>query len=204
MLRSVKSPGEIALLRRASEVGSRTIEAMLAASVPGASHGDIVAAGLAYLVPAGGVLYNSFMASGKGGDPSRFAKSNFPTWGSQKRLAKGDWIRFGISGALVLLSIAGGSDLGLFEVNEAAEIVESAADSDANIIFGAVIDDAMGDEVRVTVIATGFHKSSSRPSRARETVRERRPDRSPGLDDRSRSSLEISDDDIDIPAFLRD
>ncbi len=104
----------------------------------------------------------------------------------------------------ILLNITGGSDLGLFEVNEAAEIVESAADSDANIIFGAVIDDAMGDEVRVTVIATGFHKSSSRPSRARETVRERRPDRSPGLDDRSRSSLEISDDDIDIPAFLRD
>lgn len=98
--RSIKSPGEIALLRRASEVGSRTIEAMLDASVPGASHGEIVAAGLARLVPAGGVLYNSFMASGKGGDPSRFAKSNFPTWGSQKRLADGDWIRFGISGAV--------------------------------------------------------------------------------------------------------
>lgn len=99
-LRSVKSPGEVALLRRASEIGSRTIEAMLDASVPGASHGDIVAAGLACLVPAGGVLYNSFMASGKGDDPSRFSKSNFPTWGSQKRLAEGDWIRFGISGAL--------------------------------------------------------------------------------------------------------
>jgi len=99
-LRSVKSPGEVALLRKASEVGSRTIEAMLNASVPGASHGDVVAAGLAHLVPAGGVLYNSFMASGKGGDPSRFAKSNFPTWGSPKRLAEGDWIRFGISGAV--------------------------------------------------------------------------------------------------------
>ena len=99
-LRSIKSPGEIALLRKASEIGSRTIEAMLNASVPGASHGDIVAAGLAHLVPARGVLYNSFMASGNGNDPSRFAKSNFPTWGSQKRIAPGDWIRFGISGAV--------------------------------------------------------------------------------------------------------
>src|SRR5688500_2578156 len=56
----------------------------------------------------------------------------------------------------VLLMIAGGSDLGLYEVNEAAEIIAQAADSDANIIFGAVIDDALGDEVKVTVIAAGF------------------------------------------------
>ena len=56
----------------------------------------------------------------------------------------------------ILLNITGGQDLGLFEVNEAAEIVQSAADANANIIFGAVIDDAMADEVRVTVIATGF------------------------------------------------
>lgn len=56
----------------------------------------------------------------------------------------------------VLLSITGGSDLGLFEVNEAAQLVSNAAFADANIIFGAVIDDAQGDEVRVTVIAAGF------------------------------------------------
>ncbi|GII90325.1 cell division protein FtsZ [Sinosporangium siamense] len=56
----------------------------------------------------------------------------------------------------VLLSIAGGSDLGLFEINEAAQLVSSAAAIDANIIFGTVIDDALGDEVRVTVIAAGF------------------------------------------------
>jgi Xaa-Pro aminopeptidase len=99
-LRSIKSPAEIALLRRASAIGSRMIEAMMAAAEPGASHGEIVAAGLNDLVPAGGMLYNSFMASGRGGDPSRFAKSNFPTWGSDKRLAEGDWIRLGISGAV--------------------------------------------------------------------------------------------------------
>jgi cell division protein FtsZ len=56
----------------------------------------------------------------------------------------------------VLLSIAGGSDLGLFEINEAASLVADAVHVDANIIFGAVIDDALGDEVRVTVIAAGF------------------------------------------------
>ena len=56
----------------------------------------------------------------------------------------------------VLISISGGSDLGLFEVNEAARMVSDAAHPDANIIFGAVIDDTLGDEVRVTVIAAGF------------------------------------------------
>ena len=60
----------------------------------------------------------------------------------------------------VLMSIAGGSDLGLFEINEAASLVQEAAHPDANIIFGTVIDDSLGDEVRVTVIAAGFDASS--------------------------------------------
>ena len=59
----------------------------------------------------------------------------------------------------VLLSIQGGSDLGLFEINEAAQLVANSAAADANIIFGAVIDDALGDEVRVTVIAAGFDEN---------------------------------------------
>src|SRR5262249_3568113 len=58
----------------------------------------------------------------------------------------------------ILMSISGGNDLGLFEVNEAAEVIHSTAHADANIIFGAVIDDEMGDEVRVTVIAAGFDR----------------------------------------------
>ena len=67
----------------------------------------------------------------------------------------------------VLLSIQGGSDLGLFEINEAAQLVSNSAAVDANIIFGAVIDDALGDEVRVTVIAAGFDEQrSSRPAAA--------------------------------------
>jgi cell division protein FtsZ len=123
----------------------------------------------------------------------------------------------------ILLNITGGRELGLFEVNEAAEIVQQAADGDANIIFGAVIDEDMGDEIRVTVIATGFDKTraaraaassapAARPGRGTERPdryeRPERPRRSTEGDrvpraDRQRSSLEIGDDDIDIPAFLR-
>src|SRR5690349_6943021 len=104
----------------------------------------------------------------------------------------------------ILLNITGGRDLGLFEVNEAAEIIHSAADANSNIIFGAVIDDALGDDVRVTVIATGFDHGHRSPSTARETTRRERRDRDVTMDDRQRSSLEISDDDIDIPSFLKD
>ncbi|AXK32648.1 cell division protein FtsZ [Streptomyces armeniacus] len=69
----------------------------------------------------------------------------------------------------VLLSISGGSDLGLFEINEAAQLVSEAAHPEANIIFGAVIDDALGDEVRVTVIAAGFDGGQP-PSKNRDKV----------------------------------
>jgi cell division protein FtsZ len=69
----------------------------------------------------------------------------------------------------VLLSISGGSDLGLFEINEAAQLVSEAAHQDANIIFGAVIDDALGDEVRVTVIAAGF--DGGQPAKRRDGTR---------------------------------
>ncbi|MDP2182491.1 MAG: cell division protein FtsZ [Actinomycetota bacterium] len=96
----------------------------------------------------------------------------------------------------VLLSIAGGSDLGLFEVNEAAEVVATAAHPDANIIFGAVIDDSMMDQIRVTVIATGF------AGRRRQETME-----FAASDDESSSSVPtfepISDEELDIPAFLK-
>src|ERR671939_1014570 len=62
----------------------------------------------------------------------------------------------------ILLNITGGTDLGLFEVNEAAEVIQGAADTNSNIIFGSVIDDSMTDEVRVTVIATGFDGGARR------------------------------------------
>jgi len=104
----------------------------------------------------------------------------------------------------ILLNITGGKDLGLFEVNDAAEIIQGEADPGANIIFGAVIDESMSDEVRVTVIGTGFdHRVGGRATPRRDTRATTRPDRGPRISDRQRSSLEIADEDIDIPPFLR-
>src|SRR5438309_8655742 len=77
----------------------------------------------------------------------------------------------------ILLNITGGNDLGLFEVNEAAELIHSAADAQSNIIFGAVIDPSMGEDIRVTVIATGFDHGRARPRSAREEARAGRRDR---------------------------
>jgi cell division protein FtsZ len=96
----------------------------------------------------------------------------------------------------VLLNITGGPDLGLFEVNEAAEVVTSAADANANVIFGAVIDPNMGDDVRVTAIATGF---GGRPRRRRVEAGAERPARSTRA-----TTTAAGDVDIDIPSFLRE
>ncbi len=109
----------------------------------------------------------------------------------------------------ILLNITGNSELGLFEVNEAAEIVQEAADANANIIFGTVLDEDAGDEVQVTVIATGFDskrprgRSGGSADRTRSPERRPAPDRTPRTTERQQSSLEIPDDEIDIPPFLR-
>jgi cell division protein FtsZ len=119
----------------------------------------------------------------------------------------------------IIINITGPRDLGLFEVDEAAEIVQAAADSDANIIFGAVVDEQRGEEVTVTVIGTGFapppdarvrtpRRDSElvpRGARDRDRPRSERPvrDRPARVSDRQRSSLEIRDEDIDVPPFLR-
>jgi cell division protein FtsZ len=110
----------------------------------------------------------------------------------------------------ILLNIAGGSDLGLFEVNEAAEIIHSVAHPDANIIFGTVIDDTLGEEVRVTVIAAGFERWENRTGAS--------PSGGLGLSD-APEPIDIfaeatdddngfgggggGDDDFDVPSFLR-
>jgi cell division protein FtsZ len=109
----------------------------------------------------------------------------------------------------ILLNITGPSSMGLFEVNAAAEVVQGVAHQDANIIFGTVIDDEMGDEMKVTVIAAGFerwdsgaHRSSagtrstsrSSESRPSSNVRDIFSDSDPLSDD---------DDDFDVPSFLK-
>ncbi|MDQ3646945.1 MAG: cell division protein FtsZ [Actinomycetota bacterium] len=114
----------------------------------------------------------------------------------------------------VLLNIAGGSDLGLFEVNEAANIIASAAHPDANIIFGAVVDDTLGDEVRVTVIAAGFDRWNQReaedlikPDEEIFSIGASDGDFEPLLGQPSSSGREPlvfdADEDLDIPSFLR-
>jgi cell division protein FtsZ len=95
----------------------------------------------------------------------------------------------------ILLNITGGSDIGLFEVNEAAEVVTGAADQNANVIFGAVIDDSVGDEVRVTVIATGF---------GGERRRRRRAGAEPAVPGAPAAGFEVTDEALDVPSFLRD
>ncbi|MGI9659093.1 MAG: cell division protein FtsZ [Gaiellaceae bacterium] len=115
----------------------------------------------------------------------------------------------------ILLNITGGSDVGLFEVNEAAEVVTGAADRNANVIFGAVIDENVGDELRVTVIATGFDArykrergSRDRGERTERAERSERPRRAPAPAQRepSRDSggFEIPSEVLEVPSFLRD
>src|ERR671939_873080 len=97
----------------------------------------------------------------------------------------------------ILLNVTGGSDIGLFEVNEAAEVVTGAADQNANVIFGAVIDDSMGGDVQVTVIATGFGGQSRR----------RRRREAPGLGRHAPAAaaaegFDVSQEVLDVPSFL--
>jgi cell division protein FtsZ len=99
----------------------------------------------------------------------------------------------------ILLNVTGPADIGLFEVNEAAEVVTSAADQNANVIFGAVIDDAQGDEVRVTVIATGFGARGRRRRRREETLEAPIRSTTP-----SGESFELPREVLDVPSFLRD
>ena len=109
----------------------------------------------------------------------------------------------------VLLSIQGGSDLGLFEIHEAARLVQEAAHPEANIIFGAVIDDALGDEVRVTVIATGFDGDERQERMRTVQPQSRRAETHDLFSARvdavasAAANSGIDRDNIEIPAFLR-
>ncbi|GFG79848.1 cell division protein FtsZ [Mycobacterium paragordonae] len=122
----------------------------------------------------------------------------------------------------VLMSIAGGSDLGLFEINEAASLVQDAAHQDANIIFGTVIDDSLGDEVRVTVIAAGFDAGPGRKAvSSNETGGAHRIETAkagkltstlfepvdavsvPLHTNGATLSIGGDDDDVDVPPFMR-
>ena len=125
----------------------------------------------------------------------------------------------------MLLSVAGGSDLGLFEINEAASLVQDSAHPDANIIFGTVIDDSLGDEVRVTVIAAGFETGAASrkpavgaPGTGQQQVAQGRAGKvsSSLFEPADAASVPLhtngatvrvggpdDDDDVDVPPFMR-
>ena len=115
----------------------------------------------------------------------------------------------------ILINFTGGPDLSIHELEEAARMVQEAAHEEANIIFGAVIDQSLGDEVRMTVIATGFaeRKMESSPSKIVDLPRSGRPGAQPGAaaawrrrlaaDVRAETDDPLGDADYDVPAFLR-
>ena len=99
----------------------------------------------------------------------------------------------------IILNITGGSELGLFEVNEAAEIVHNAAHQDANLIFGAVIDESYGEQVTVTVIATGFDQRLANQRRTERPAVEQREEEEVAPAGPAAQEGDV----LDIPAFLR-
>lgn len=122
----------------------------------------------------------------------------------------------------ILFNICGGNDLTMFEVDEAARIISGAADHDANVIFGAVVDEKLADQVRVTVIATGFDETRSRIAQigqqqtvptiqgvVGDVVRKEEPEKEPRDEEKEDEYLEPKEErdefgkDFDIPAFLR-
>lgn len=106
----------------------------------------------------------------------------------------------------ILFNVTGGPDMTLFDVNDAAEIIRKTADPDANIIFGAVVDEELKDKIRITVIATGFDAATqSRQSVLRSAVvapAHVRPTRGPLSVDQPPARV-LDTENVDIPAFLR-
>jgi cell division protein FtsZ len=136
------------------------------------------------------------MGIGRGTGDSR-------TLEAAKQAVDSPLLELSIEGAKgILFNITGGPDLGMYEIDEAARIITEAADPDANIIFGAVIDEAMQGEVKITVVATGFDDDvySVAPGRRRmEQVGARA-----GLGMTQQKEAEAEDkDEIDVPAFIR-
>lgn len=110
-----------------------------------------------------------------------------------------------ITGATgVLINITGGADLSLFEINEASEIVQESADPDANIIFGTAIDESLKDQIRITVIATGFDKETQKKMMSiQEEKVEAKREVAATAEVVEKKKEEVYEDDLSIPAFLR-
>jgi len=101
----------------------------------------------------------------------------------------------------VLLNITGGPNLGLFEVNEAADLIRQSVDPDANIIFGAGVDEALKDEIKITVIATGF--DGTKVEKSQNSFINNKNNEEKLKQNVTRDDSEVDTDDLDIPTFLR-
>ncbi len=131
---------------------------------------------------------SALMGIGRGTGDSR-------TLEAAKQAIDSPLLELSIDGAKgILFNITGGPDLGMYEIDEAARIITEAADPDANIIFGAVIDEAMQGEVKITVVATGFDEASLAMGAGRKRTEQRRA---------TTDSQEESPEELDVPAFIR-
>lgn len=114
-----------------------------------------------------------------------------------KLAVKSPLLETSIGGAKAVLINVTGKELGLFEVNEAAELIREEVDPDANIIFGAGIDESLGDDIKITVIATGFDSDNPMANKLKSNKK------SDPVSQRSEETSEKDHDDIEIPSFLK-
>ncbi|WP_353094055.1 cell division protein FtsZ [Tissierella praeacuta] len=121
-----------------------------------------------------------------------------------KQAIKSPLLETSIEGAKsVLLNITGGEDLGIFEVNEAADLIRSAVDKDANIIFGAGIDETLKDEIKITVIATGFDILSVDKNNMKSGINDNSINNNVNDNAKDEAATDLDSDELDIPIFLR-
>lgn len=114
-----------------------------------------------------------------------------------KLAVKSPLLETSIGGAKAVLINVTGKELGLFEVNEAAELIREEVDPDANIIFGAGIDDSLGDDIKITVIATGFDTDNPMANKLKSNKK------TDSVSQKSEETSEKDHDDIEIPSFLK-
>ena len=114
-----------------------------------------------------------------------------------KLAVKSPLLETSIGGAKAVLINVTGKELGLFEVNEAAELIREEVDPDANIIFGAGVDDSLGDDIKITVIATGFDSDNPMANKLKSNKK------TDSVSQKSEETSEKDRDDIEIPSFLK-
>lgn len=143
-----------------------------------------------------------------------FGKGDTRTQDAVKQAISSPLLETSIDGATdVIINFTGGADLGALEVYDAADVVREAVDPDANIIVGAVIDETLTEEIRITVIATGFESESnkvsmnsiveeSRKTQVQETVKQE-PEVAVDAKEPEKAATSFEEDDLDIPVFLR-